>query len=416
MTTLYIRLPARADSEGALARFALVADGGALVQQGEGALRSMGDSVAASRHVVLLLAAADVTLLQVKTPPLSNARLKAALPSLVEEQVLGDPDDCVLVAAPAQMDDGMRTVAVAQRAWLEALVKSLLAQGARTVAAVPAQLCLPLTPGNVSGAIDANGVTVRQGQYQGLGIALAGTPAIALQTVRALAGDSPLNLYVEPEQLGEYQALVAEAGPGIHVEAEHWAHWIAGAKSTTLDLVPGLGAAGAQVRDWKKWRWPLRLALLVLVVNLVGLNVQWMRLKREADAIRLSINQTFRAAFPKVTVISDPETQMRQNIDLAKVRAGQVTPSEFTYLAAAFGEATGGLPRPMEMVSLGYRDRVMTVKIKPESADPSTMQVLQNALAGRGIALKDAGAGVFTVQHTGAKPAAAVVVTQGAKP
>ena len=32
LTTLYIRLPARADSEGALARFALVADGGSLVQ------------------------------------------------------------------------------------------------------------------------------------------------------------------------------------------------------------------------------------------------------------------------------------------------------------------------------------------------------------------------------------------------
>lgn len=398
MTTLYIRLPARADSEGALARFALVADGGALVQQGEGALRSMGDAVAASRHVVLLLAAPDVTLLQVKTPPLSNARLKAALPSLVEEQVLGDPEDCVLVAAPAQTDDGMRTVAVAQRAWLEALVKSLLAQGARTVAAMPSQLCLPLTPGNVSAAIDANGVTVRHAQYQGLGIALDGSPAVALQTVRALAGDSPLTLYVDPEQQGEYQALVAEAGPGIHLEAEHWAHWIAGAKSSTLDLVPGLGAAGAQVRDWKKWRWPLRLALLVLVVNLIGINVQYMRLKNEAAAISAGINQSFRAAFPKVTVISDAEVQMRQNIALAKVRVGQLTPHEFTYLAAAFGEAAAALPRPLELMSLAYRERVMTVKVKPESIDPSTTQVLQAALAMRQLELSDAGAGVFVVK------------------
>ena len=398
MSTLYIRLPARADSEGALARFALVADGGALVQQGEGALRAMGDAVAASRHVVLLLAAPDVTLLQVKTPPLSNARLKAALPSLVEEHVLGDPEDCVLVAAPAQTDDGMRTVAVAQRAWLEAIVKSLLAQGARTVAAVPAQLCLPLAPGNVSAAIDANGVTLRHAQYHGLGIALAATPEVALQTVRALAGDSPLTLYVEAEQLGEYQALVQDAGPGIHVEAEHWAHWIAGAKSSTLDLVPGLGAAGAQVRDWKKWRWPLRLALLVVVVNLVGLNVQYLRLKREADAIRLGINQSFRAAFPKVTVIADAPVQMRQNIELAKARAGQVTPSEFVYLAAAFGEAAAGLPRPLELVSLGYRERALTVKVKPESADPSTTQVLQAALAARQLELADAGGGVFVVK------------------
>jgi len=404
LTTLYIRLPARADSEGALARFALVADGGSLVQQGEGALRSMGDVVAASRHVVLLLAAADVTLLQVKAPPLSAARLKAALPNLVEEHILGDPEECVLVAAPVAHDDGMRTIAVAQRAWLEGIVKGLLAQGARTVAAMPAQLCLPLAPGNVSGSIDANGITLRHGQYAGLGLAVAGNPAIALQTARALAGDSPLNLYVEPGQLGEYQALVAEAGPGIHVEAEHWAHWIAGSKSTTLDLVPGLGAAGAQVRDWKKWRWPLRLALLAVVVNLVGLNVQWMRLKNEAAAISLGMTQTFKAAYPKETVISsDPAAQMRQNINRAKAVQGQVTPDEFTYQAAAFGEAARNLPKPLEIASMGYRERATTIKVKPESVDATTPQLLKDALAPRKLELSDSGGGVWVIRSLGGK-------------
>lgn len=404
MTTLYIRLPARADSESALARFALVADGGALVQQGEGALRSMGDVVAASRHVVLLLAAADVTLLQVKAPPLSAARLKAALPNLVEEHILGDPEECVLVAAPTQHDDGMRTIAVAQRSWLEAIVKALLAQGARTVSAMPSQLCLPLAPGNVSGAIDANGITLRHGLYAGLGLAVAGSPAIALQTARALAGDSPLNLYVEPAQLGEYQALVAEAGPGIHLEAAHWAHWIAGSKSTTLDLVPGLGAAGAQVRDWKKWRWPLRLALLAVVVNLVGLNVQWMRLKSEAGAIVLGMSQTFKAAYPKETVISsDPAAQMRQNINRAKAVQGQVTPDEFTYQAAAFGEAARNLPKPLEIASMGYRERATTIKIKPESADPAAPKLLAEALKPRKLELSDTGGGVWVIRSLGGK-------------
>lgn len=112
MTTLYIRLPARADGEGALSRFALVADGGNIDREGEGLLRGLGDLVAASRRVVLLLAATDVTMLHVKAPPLSAARLKAALPSLVEEQVLGDPADCVLIAAPAQSADGARSIAV----------------------------------------------------------------------------------------------------------------------------------------------------------------------------------------------------------------------------------------------------------------------------------------------------------------
>jgi general secretion pathway protein L len=47
--------------------------------------------------------------------------------------------------------------------------------------------------------------------------------------------------------------------------------------------VSGLGAAGARQRDWRRWRWPLRLALLAVAVNLIGLNIEWLRLKREAE-------------------------------------------------------------------------------------------------------------------------------------
>ena len=403
LTTLYIRLPARADSEGALARFALVADGGSLVQQGEGALRGMGDTVAASRHVVLILAAPDVTLLDIKAPPLSPSRLKAALPSLVEEQVLGDPEDCVLVAAPPLQGDGTRTVAVAQRAWLEEMVRWLLAQGARAVSAVAAQLCLPLVPGNVSCVIGVDGITLRHGLYHGLGLALDGAPAVALQTARALAGEAPLHLYVDPAQLGEYQALVAEAGPGIVLEADNWAHWIAGAKSTTLDLVPGLGAAGAAVRDWKKWRWPLRLALLAVVVNLVGLNIEHMRLKREAQAISASMKQTFTAAYPNAVVSPFPAEQMRQSIERARAAQGQVTPNEFTYLAAAFGEAARSLPRPLDMAGLEFRDRALTIKVKPETLDPAAPGLLKQTLAARNLVLEDSGGGTWIVRAGGAK-------------
>lgn len=404
MTTLYIRHPARAEGEGALAHYALVADGGALVQQGEGALRSMGDLVAASRRVLLLLAAADVTLLSVKVPPLSQARLKAALPGLVEELVLGDPADCVLVAAPAQTPDGMRTVAVVQRAWLEPLVKALLAQGARTVSALPAQLCLPIQPGNVAGAIGAGEITLRHGLYQGLGLAMASPPGVALQTVRALAGDSPLNLYVPPSQLGEYQALAAEAGPAITLEADHWAHWIAGSKTTTLDLVPGLGAAGTKARDWQRWRWPLRLALLAVVVNLAGLNIEWLRMRREAELMRLAMLQTFKAAYPKESVILDPAAQMRKNIAQAKANTGQVGPDEFTYLAAAVGEAARALPHPPAIASLEYRGRALTVKLKPEAADPAVAGQLKGALAARNLSLTEAGPATWLVSSTGAKP------------
>ncbi|MDB5906313.1 MAG: ral secretion pathway protein GspL [Massilia sp.] len=387
-----------------MSRFALVADGGAIVQQGEGVLRGLGDLVAGARRVLLLLAAADVTILQVKAPPLSAARLKAALPSLVEEQVLGDPAEAVLTVSPALSGDGLRSVAVVQRAWLEPLVRTVLAQGARAVAALPAQLCLPLQPGHVSGAITASELVLRDGLYHGLGLAMASTPEVALQTVRALAGDAPLTLFVPESDLGLFQALAQEAGPGIELEADRWEHWIAGSKTTTMDLVPALGAAGARATDWQRWRWPLRLALLALVVNLAGLNIQWLRLKREANASRAAMLQTFKAAYPKETVIQDPMAQMRMNIARAKAGSGQAGPGEFTWMAAAFGEAASGLPRPLVLNSMEFRERKLNIKVKPESADPGVVGLLKNALAARKLELMETAPATWVVGAAGGKP------------
>ena len=414
MSTLYIRHPARAQGEGALCRFALALDNGAIGQQGEGQLRNLGDLVAASRRVVLVLAASDVTLLAVKAPPLSGARLRAALPALVEEYVLGDPEDCVLVAGPA-LPDGRRPVAVVQQAWLEPLVRTLLSMGARAVAAVPEQLCLPLQPGSVSAALGQGELILRQSQYDGLGLALDGNPQAALQTARALAGDAPLTLYVAHDQLGEYQMLLAEAGPGITLESDDWAHWIAGAKGSNgagaaaFDLVPGLGTAGVARRDWRRWRWPLRLALLALLVNIVGLNVEWLRLKREADAVRQQMSQTFRSVYPNQPAI-DPVAQMRQSIARARAGSGQVGADDFTWVAAAFGEALRALPAPPAIASMEFRERALTVRLKPEGFDPGAASALKAALGARNLSLEETGNATWVIRAaaTAAAPATAL--------
>lgn len=401
MTTLYIRHPARAEGEGAPCRFAVVGDGGNIEQQGEGPLRNLTDIVAASRRVVLLLAGADVNLLSLQVPPLSGQRLRAALPGLVEEHILGDPLDCVLVAGPAAAD-GTRPVAVVARDWFEPLVRTLLAQGARAVAALPAQLCLPLAPGGVSAAVSGSELLLRQGQYVGLGLALDANPAVALQTARALAGDAPLTLYVPREQLGEYNVLLAEAGPGTVLEADDWAHWIAGARSVNFDLVPGLGAAGARQRDWRRWRVPIALAFLGVVVNLAGINVEWLRLRGEANAVRQQMAQTFASVYPNQPMV-DPVAQMRQSIARAQAGSGQVGPDEFIYLAGALGEASRELMSPPGITSIEYKERTLRVGVKPETVDPNALRQLQTAMAARGLTLEASAPANWVVRSTGVK-------------
>lgn len=386
MTILYIRHPARAEGDSASCRFALVADAGNVMQQGSGALRGLGDLISQARKVVVLVAASDVSLVHVKAPPLSNAKLKAALPALVEELVLADPDDCVLVAAAADSPDGLRTVAVAQRAWVEEIAKAVYAQGARALSLLPLQLCLPIEPGSASAAVDTNELVLRTGQHEGLGIATTADAATALQTLRAFAGELPLVVYAPQARIGELQAVAAEAAPGITIDTETWAQLVHGATTTTLDLAPGLGALATPARDLKRWRWPLRLALLALAVNIAGLNIDWLRMKREATAINESMKQTFRAAFPNEPVVS-PVEQMRRNLATARASSGQSSADEFNAMAAGIAEAMRAAPRPPVVAKVEYVNGTVTVNLKPESVDQAAVEQVKLMLAGRGLAL-----------------------------
>ena len=409
MTTLYIRHPAKASVDGAppgsaaLCQFALAGDAGNLLQQGAAPLASLSDVVGAARRVVLLLSAADVTLLRVKLPPLSAARLKLALPNLVEEQILGDPAGCVLVAGPSLGVDGLRSVAVAQRNWLEALVRTLLAQGARNIAAVPAQLCLPIQAGTVSAALasDPSGLelTLRLGEFEGLGLCLPSQPLAALQTLRAFAAEAPVTLYVPAAEQALYEPLLAEI-PGISLATDHWAHWIASARAGAeqqLDLVPALGASGTQARNWRQWRWPLRFAVLALLVNVVGINVEWLRLKRDTAAVRLQMAQTFKAVYPNEAAIY-PVEQMRRNIAAAQVDSGQVAADEFTALCAAFGEAMSGGVAKAAIASIEYRDRALLVKPKPNMLDAAAQQRIKTALAARNLQMSEPTPGTWQIR------------------
>ena len=407
MSTLFIRYPAKASVDSGAAQtcpFALVGDGGHLERQGTSPLGNLGELIAASRRVVLMLAASDATLLRVKAPPLSASRLKAALPALVEEQVLGDTADCVLAAGAADAD-GVRTVAVVQRAWLEVLVKALLAQGAHSVSVLPMQLCLPFQPGSVSAALSLGDagyeLILRRSQYDGMGLALPGEPVAALHTLRAMAGDEPVTLYLSQEQLKQFAPLMADAATaphGISLAEDHWQHWVAASRSAGLDLAPALGAAGASAREWQRWRWPLRIAALAVLVNVVGLNVEWMRLRREANDVRLAMMQTFKAAYPKETVILDPVAQMRKNISLAKADDGQAAPDGFIAMSANLAEALSVLPQREVIATLDYRERTLQAKVKPNTVDAAAMTQIRAALQARKLELTEANPGTWQIR------------------
>ncbi|OGT16864.1 MAG: hypothetical protein A3J49_11995 [Gallionellales bacterium RIFCSPHIGHO2_02_FULL_57_16] len=429
MNTLYIRLPSKAAAgtepqwSSLPCAYALVTEGkgaqsGAIEGQGELPLTDLSGTIAGAQRVVLLLAAADVALLHVKVPPLSHARLKSALPNLVEDQLIGDPSGCVIAAGGTH--DGLRTVAVVQRTWLEHLAKTLIALGARRIAALPAQMCLAYQPGQpvqsgqtgqpeqpgqpriaaaINGQESGIDITLRLSEHDGIGLTVAPVPGRdeaseptpaheAIRALRAVVPEAPIALYVPQAEIPAYQQAIADTSAPISVSADNWTRWIAGARNAAPDLMTGLGSAALPRQDWRAWRWPLILAAATLLINIAALNFDWWRKKTEANALRAAMTQVYKAAYPKETVIIDPIAQMRQKIAAAKRDAGLPSPDDFVALTAVFGEACA-LAMPgraaTAIAALEYRERSLIVQLKPDIEAPTRQ--LTTLLAERGLTL-----------------------------
>lgn len=370
--------------------------------------------MAKTQRVVLLLAASDVSLLRIKVPPMSAARLKAALPNLVEDQIITDPAECVVVAGG--VSDGLRTVAVVQRAWLESIAKAFIGFGVRSIVALPSQLCLPYQAEGVSAAVNAQvadiDVTLRLSEHDGIGLPIMPGPDSAahevVETLSAVVPQGPIMLYVPQADVGSFQEAADNIGAPeqrITIFADSWSRWIAGANATPLDMMTGLGAAAGPKLNWRPWRTPLALAAAVLLINIIGLNFDWWRLKNEANTLRATMTRIYKSTFPKETVIVDPLAQMRQKIAAAKRGSGQAAPDDFTALAAAFGEAWAGVPqgrKPGEsgIAALEYRERSLFVRLKPEGQAPT--EQISRRLAERGLSLvaapSQAGAVVWQIR------------------
>jgi len=411
LSTLYIRLPSRAatnlTAEG-LTRpcpYALV-QGKTVTQQGNAPLRELSGQIAKAKCVVLLLAAVDVTLLRVKVPPLSPARLKAALPNLAEEHLIGDPADCAFIAGNSA--DGLRSVAVTQHSWLELLNRTLTGYGAKQISALPSQLCLPADADNPAAAVAQYGncadLTLRLSDHEAIGLTVnaAGQDNIehiVIDSLSAAAPASQVTLYVPQESLPAYlEAIGNRVNQRILAAPDNWTHWISGAASTTLDMMAEQRNRNAATFDWLAWRWPLALAAAVLAVNIAALNFGWLHMKREADSLRTALFQTYKSAYPNETVIIDPIAQMNQKIAAAKHSSGQAAPDDFVPLIASFGEAwtTIAAANSPAIAGFEYHDHALFVRLKPGGSNAPTEQI-KAALALRKLTLE-----ISTAQSAGA--------------
>ena len=357
MKTLRLRLCPLADlgADSAL-DFEVLDEHRAIAKRGQATL---ADLPRASR-VELVVAAPDVLLVEAALPPLSGARLRAALPALAEPHILSEIESAFVAAA--RSGGARATLAVLDRALLARALELLRRAKLEPSSATPEQLTLPLANGRWRLRLGTAYSVLRMGALRGIGCSpAAGSAPVEVQLALQQAGESqrPQAIVVD----GEFSAREWTDALGVPVVAPDTPE--ARAEPVALELLQYEFAP--RLASWRAWRVPAALAALLALAWLVGLNVDAWLMRREERALRTHMEATLRGAFPSTPVVLDPLKQMRRGVADLRAGAGASDPREFLPLATAVARA---LPAENDAVrAMEFRDQVLRVDFDPRALD-----------------------------------------------
>ena len=403
-STLFIQVPPRSvadempDWREQAFPFCLASAERRLQQHGRQNLQDLIPLARSANQVVLLLASSDVAFFMLEVPPMAPQKLKAALPNLLEEQVLSDPSELLFASVTA--GDGRLAVATVQRAWMEELYLAVQVLEPRKLAAYPISLGLSLVEGAVSVLLETawpqmGGVVLswKTAALEVSGISLHGTSSAddvraALQSLELFCKGKSVDLAVDT-QLQTTLESELEASSGLkpaQIYNADWTRKIASDFPSSLNLCADLVQENAAGFDWMKWRWSVSLLGLIVVISLFGLNWEWYRLKSEANNLSASLSASYRALFPNEAGLRDPLLQLQQKINQSKKLAGQSTEEDFLVMSGQLAQAWQvAFPQQSgtALESMEYREKSLFVK--PKNAAEVQIDPLRSALREYGL-------------------------------
>lgn len=370
-------------SESTVVGFAAL-DAGGQLQWGEASIALLPRC----QRVEVVFDGGDVFQSAVTAPRLGEAKLRLALPNLLEDRLLADPTQCHIAFLPAGRGDGSAAdaaampVAAIDRGLLTRVLDVLTLAGARPRAAYSAIYVLP-PPG--AGALPVfaarNRLVARTAQHDGVACDLGDDdePPAALRLALRSGGWRRIRAF------GPQAPRLARMAEALGVGVEPADRPLdADAPDGSINLLQGAFARGgvlgdvSRMRLLRSWKAPLAWAAVAIAVFIAGMNGYWLKLQSEASEIRQRMTTAFRSTFADAEMV-DPIVQAQRELTRLRARAGQASAGDFTALNAQTAQLLASAPVGI-VAGIEYRDAALQLKFK---APPDAQ--LQNELRARAV-------------------------------
>ncbi len=418
MSTLIIQLPAhqRLTSDVATAEasgggsassreyfYVLTANGQSVVRQGV----SPAPMLPPADVVIAVMAPTDISWHRLTLPKAPAARLRQALGSILEEQLLEDPDDVHMAVAPSARAGEPTWVAVCNHQVLTAHLMALEKAKVRVGRVVPA--VWPDAPATgYFHELHYTHADVTQGD-RGIELMLTWSSTDGVATW-PLAGSLSRSLLADPLPPGtRFFSTPSAAAP-----AERWLGQVVSTQTQSehllqasrslwnllqFELTPSSKGLQAVTDQWRRFLSPqwraARMGLAALVaVQIVGLNLWAWHQQREVKSKKDEMVSVLKAAHPQVQAVLDAPLQMTRETESLRAQAGQPGAADLESLMQAVAAAWVG-EAPSR--GLSYDGASLSV-VLPAEWGPSQIDEVRMRLQGAGYQVEQA-EGQLTVRR-----------------
>lgn len=380
MSTLLVLLPPETATGATEWPFALTPDGSAVSDHGKAPAALLPQPRGAGAEIVAIVPVQALAWHRVELPKgiaAGTPRLRSALEGLLEEELLDDTDAVHLALQPGARGGDPAWVAVCDRQWLRQALQILEAADRPVTRIVPEFAPEGALAFTVLG--DADQPVVVASSEEGV-LALPLTAA-ALAILPPLPEDAPR--LAEPAVAATAESLLQHKCE-LQQEAQRWLQ----AARTRWDLAQFDFASSTRTRAFKRlatgwgevlrapaWRPARWAAVLLVAVNLVGLNAWAWKERAGLEAKREAVRRTLVETFPEVRVIVDAPVQMERQVAALRQQTGVASPRDLDALLAALATALppGRAPSALEYAGGELRARGLAL-------DPGEMRGVSSQL------------------------------------
>ena len=414
MSILIIQLPARqrlsvtasdaapAPTGPQLCAYVLSADGQTLSRQGRCELSQMPQA----DSVVAVLAPTDVSWHRLTLPKAPQARLRAALASMLEDALLEEPEQLHLAVAPQAKVGQPTWVAVCDHTWLTSQLMALEKAKLHIERLVPG--AAPDEPATAlfHESLEAGQLSAESGTE----VLMTWSSPEGVSTWPLIGS---LSRGLLPDPLPPHTRFFAT--PPVASPAERWLGHAVTVQTPSeqmlmasrslwnlmqFELAPRSKGAHALTDQWRRflspdWR-PVRLGLgALVVVQVLGLNLwawhqQHTFKNRQAERVQLLLQ-----AHPQVRVVLDAPVQMQRETDTLRAQAGEARANDLESLMSLAATAW-----PRETPATGVRYDGQSLSVAPPAGwGPEEIEQFRAQLGSAGVQVDAEGDGRLTLRR-----------------